>query len=360
MSARTDEPAPPRTRVLVVDDSAVAREVMRAVLHREPELEVSTAPNGRVALEKLQASRFDVMLLDLEMPGMSGLELLRRVMADAPLPVVICTGRADPGAEAVLEALALGAVEVVYKPSLGVRAMLDEAGGNVVVAVRAAAASRVRAPTPRRPTPTPAAPFPAFSRKGVPGGLVVVGASTGGTEAIRALLVDLPRSIPAPVVVVQHMPDQFIPAFAAHLARSTLLSVTVPRNGERLLPGRVYVACGPTHLQVARAGDDLIARTFEGERVSGHRPSVDVLFASAARTAGGRTAAALLTGMGEDGARGLLEIRRRGGHTIAQDEATSVVFGMPRAAVALGAAVELLPLPSIAAALARRTRSDGW
>lgn len=359
MTAPSDEAASPRTRVLVVDDSAVAREVMRAVLNRDPALEVSTAPNGEIALERVHASRFDVMLLDLEMPGMSGLELLRRVMAEAPMPVVVCTGRADPGAEAVLDALSLGAVEVVYKPSLGVRAMLDDAGSNVVAAVRAAAVSHVRAPAPRR-TPKAVPPFPAPPQRAVAGGLVVVGASTGGTEAIRALLADLPPTLSAPVVIVQHMPDQFIPPFAAHLARSTPLPVTVARHGERLLPGRGYVACGPTHLEVVRAGDDLVARSVEGERVSGHRPSVDVLFASAARASGRRTAAALLTGMGEDGARGLLEIRRRGGHTIAQDEATSVVFGMPRAAVALGAAAELLPLPSIAAAIARRARGEGW
>lgn len=345
------------TRVLVVDDSAVAREVMRAVLLREPSLDVSTAPNGEIALEKLQATRFDVLLLDLEMPGMSGLDLLRHVMVDAPLPVVICTGRADPGADAVLEALALGAVDVVYKPSLGVRAMLDDAGSNVVAAVRAAAVSRVRSAPPRPRRATPVAP-PVIAARPLAGGVVVVGASTGGTEAVRALLADLPRSVPVPVVVVQHMPDQFIPPFAAQLGRTSALRVGVARHGERLEAGAAYVACGPTHLEIVRAGDDLVARAIQGERVSGHRPSVDVLFASAARAAGVRAIGVLLTGMGEDGARGLLEIRRRGGHTIAQDEGTCVVYGMPRAAVAIGAASEVLPLPSIAPTVGRRARGD--
>lgn len=340
------------TRVLVVDDSAVVRQALSGILGRAG-MQVESASDPILAHEKMRRARPDVIVLDVEMPRMDGLTFLRMVMREDPLPVVICSGLAAAGTDVALAALEEGAVEIVAKPRLGVKDFLEDSARRVVHAVRAAAQARIRARAPRPSTRAEPAPAlaPRLLRE-TTHKVVVVGASTGGTEAIRELLQAMPPDAPG-IAIVQHMPEVFTAQFARRLDAICRIEVKEAEPDDRLAPGRALIARGNHHLVVRRSGAAYRVDVEEGPPVSLHRPSVDVLFRSAARSAGPNAVGVLLTGMGDDGAEGLLALREAGAHTIAQDEATSVVFGMPREAIARGAAREVLPLPRIPQALLR-------
>ncbi|HSD19251.1 MAG TPA: chemotaxis response regulator protein-glutamate methylesterase [Anaeromyxobacter sp.] len=342
-------------RVLVVDDSAVVRQALAQILGRAG-LAVTTANDPIIAMDKMCRERPDAIVLDLEMPRMDGLTFLRKVMAEDPIPVVVCSGLAGPGSEIALRALEEGAVDIVEKPRLAVKDFLEGSAARLVHVVRAAVLARVhRRPAARHPPPKlqgcsgfilPARP----AARGPGARVVVVGASTGGTEALRQLLEAMPPDAPG-IAIVQHMPPVFTAQFAARLDRSCRIEVKEAAEGDRLHPGRALVAPGDRHLALRRAGEVYVVDVLTGPPVSLHRPSVNVLFRSAAQAAGGNAAGVILTGMGDDGADGLAELRAAGARTLAQDEASCVVFGMPKEAIARGAVEEVLPLSRIAPAL---------
>ncbi|HMC54607.1 MAG TPA: chemotaxis response regulator protein-glutamate methylesterase [Gemmatimonadaceae bacterium] len=360
MTAAPKPTSEERVRVLVVDDSAVAREVLATLLRRDG-LDVDVTTSAETALQRIQRSRPDVVVLDLHMPGMGGLELLERIMRDNPLPVVICSAIAQPGARAAIRALELGAIDVIPKPKLGVRAMLDSSDVPVSHVVRGAATAKTRRLGVRAQEPTLLAPTDKPAIRSIPwnGNAIAIGASTGGTEALRLILTQLPPDCP-PVAVVQHMPGAFTPAFAQRLDSLCAVEVREARDGDLLSRGLALIAPGGRQMEIVSSGGLLRVRVTPGPTVSGHCPSVDVLFRSASRALGSRAVGVLLTGMGADGAEGLLELRHDGAHTIAQDETTSVVWGMPGEAVALGAATEVIALeciaPAMLAAAGRRAR----
>ncbi|WP_275425014.1 protein-glutamate methylesterase/protein-glutamine glutaminase [Archangium violaceum] len=347
-------------RVLVVDDSAVVRQGVLMLLERVPGMAVEVASDPLIAREKMKRQRPDVILLDLEMPRMDGLTFLRELMReDEPIPVVVCSGLAGPGSELAVRALEEGALEIIAKPSLGVGEFLRESRTRLVEALRNAARARTRLARrgpPVRLEPEPLEQRPAPSLLAVTTDKVVaVGASTGGTEALRQLLEPMPPDCPG-IVIVQHMPELFTSAFARRLNELCRIEVKEAAQGDRVLQGRALIAPGNRHLRVRRTGGHYQVELLDGGRVSGHKPSVDVLFQSVARAAGENAVGALLTGMGDDGADGLLAMRQAGATTIAQDEASCVVFGMPRAAIERGAVDEILPLGAICAAVLRRAR----
>jgi two-component system chemotaxis response regulator CheB len=339
--------------VLVVDDSAVVRQALSSILGRVGHY-VTTAGDPVIAREKLKKARPHVIILDVEMPRVDGLTFLRQLMAEDPIPVIICSGLAGPGTDVALQALEEGAVEIVTKPQLGVKGFLEESAARIVQAVKAAAQSRPR--PARRPAVLPrhdaGAILPARPATLATTTLkvIAVGASTGGTEAIRTLLEVMPPDAPG-MVVVQHMPELYTAAFARRLASLCRIEVKEAADGDRVTPGRALIAPGNRHLTVRRSGAIYQAELLDGPPVNRHRPSVDVLFRSVAQVAGRNAVGVLLTGMGHDGARGLLELRQAGGHTIAEDESTAVVFGMPKEGIALGGAVEVLPIDRIAGRL---------
>ncbi|HUJ29530.1 MAG TPA: chemotaxis response regulator protein-glutamate methylesterase [Myxococcales bacterium] len=332
--------------VLVVDDSAVMRQVTAAVLSRDPDLRVVPAADPLIAMEKMSRARPDVILLDLEMPRMDGLTFLRKLMREDPIPVVVCSAMATPRAMAALDA---GALDLVQKPQIGVREFLEESAVTLIEALRGAAEAGRR----RRPRGAASNDRAQLLPSGPPPRLVAVGASTGGTEALQQILSALPEACP-PLAVAQHMPAGFTAAFARRLDQVCAIEVKEAADGDALCPGRALIAPGGRHLAIDRYCGGYVARVVDGPLVSRHRPSVDVLFRSVAQAAGRDAIGVLLTGMGEDGAAGLKLMRERGADTIAQDEATSVVFGMPRAAIEKGAAARVVALPDIAAALQRR------
>lgn len=335
--------------VLVVDDSAVARQVLTAVLGGAG-MHVQVAPDPVFALRKLEKAEPDVVVLDLEMPRMDGLTFLRLLQRERPIPVVICSGTTDGRGTKAIEALQNGAVEVVTKPKTAVREFLFESAVMLVDAVLAAARTRSKLGAPRpsaRPAPRLAAPQrPVRS-------LIAIGASTGGPEAIRVLLSGLPQDCP-PVVVAQHMPGGFTKAFASMLDRECGIEVREASAGDVLRPGLALIAPGGRHLTVKRGAGHLLADLSAGPLVSRHRPSVDVLFESVSREVGAAGLGVLLTGMGSDGARGLEMMRKAGAPTFAQDEASSVVFGMPKSAIDLDAALEVVPLEMMAEAVVKQ------
>jgi two-component system chemotaxis response regulator CheB len=334
--------------VLVVDDSAVVRQTVREILERAGGFSVVTAPDVPVARGRIATTRPDVIVLDIAMPGTDGLTFLSDLMSSNPIPVVICSARIGEDAAVALEALARGAVDVLSKPRVGVRDYLDDSAQLFVDSIRAAAGSR-RAPSaavhPGRLAVTEARRF-----AGAASWVIAMGASTGGTEALAAIFATLPRSAPG-VLVVQHMPRGFTRAFAKRLDRLSALDVREAETGDLVEPGVGLIAPGGRHLTVVERGDRLVARLEDSEHVNRHRPSADVLFRSVAASCGRRAVGVLLTGMGRDGAAGLLEMRRLGARTLAQDEDTSVVFGMPREAIALGAAERVVPLQSMTAGI---------
>ncbi len=343
-------------RVLVVDDSAVVRQVMQAVLPREGDLHVTVAADPFIAMQKMEGNRPDVIVLDLDMPRMDGLTFLRRLMATDPIPVVVCSALGTHGAQLALQAVAEGAVEVVAKPRLGVRDFLHDSATVLIDAVRAAARAGVRpvkgAVAPRLkadavlPPGRRARPHPSATR------LVAVAASTGGTEALAELLTALPLESPG-IVIVQHMPAGFTAAFADRLDTLCRIEVKEARSGDRVLDGRALIAPGDRHLIVRRAGLGYDVHVSDGALVSRHRPSADVLFRSVAQAAGPHALGIILTGMGDDGADGMLEMRQAGATTIAQDEASCVVFGMPKEAIARGAVDHVIGLSDIAPRILR-------
>lgn len=366
-------------KVLCVDDSALMRKMLTTILSRDPDIEVvGVAPDPLIARERIKRLEPDVLTLDIEMPKMDGLTFLEKLMRLRPMPVVMVSSLTERGAEASLRALELGAVDVVAKPKEDLSRAFPELADALVRTVKGAATARVRAtrgagsasgsagrspgrtgreaPAPKgrpshpRPSGLPASGHDPRSttRPERMVGIIAVGASTGGTEAIREVLSELPAEAP-PVVIAQHIPPSFSGPFARRLDTYTALSVAEAEHGVWLEPGRAYVAPGDRHLLVERSGGRYRARLSDAPRVNRHRPSVDVLFGSVAEHAGPSAVGILLTGMGDDGARGLFTMREAGAFTIAQDELTSVVWGMPGEAVRLGAAWEVLPLWQVAA-----------
>ncbi len=352
------ERAPARpTRVLVVDDSAVMRQFMTQLIGGQPDLAVTTAADPILALAKMERQRPDVILLDLEMPRMDGLAFLRRQMVEDPIPVVVCSSHAQSGTAAALAALDLGALEVIAKPHLGLRAFLEESADSLLEILRGASQARlggrgrdeVSAPVADAEPASFEPAAPPRGRLGWPQ-LVAIGASTGGPEALRRLLGALPADSPA-ILVVQHMPRAFTGAFAKRLDQLCAIEVAEAAAGMEVVPGRALIAPGDQHLELARDGDRFAVRLTSAPPVNRHRPSVDVLFSSVARIAGPTAVGVLLTGMGADGAAGLLAMQRAGARTLAQDEDSSVVYGMPREALALGAVEEVVPIDRLAARL---------
>jgi len=346
-------------RVLVIDDSAIVRKILTEALAGEADIEVvGSAPDPYVARDKILSLRPDVLTLDIEMPRMDGLTFLKKLMHFHPLPAVVISSLAQPSCRAAVEALELGAVEVLAKP--GGPYSVGELRHTLASKIRAAAASRIRPNPPALRQAALSTPPPtAVARPSLPADTVIaIGASTGGTEAIAAVLTRLPQSSPG-IVIAQHIPPQFSRAFANRLNEICAIKVKEAEDGDVLEPGTALVAPGDFHMLLRMAAGRYFVNVKTGPRVCYQRPSVDVLFSSVAETAGNRAIGVLLTGMGADGSRGLLQMRQAGARTIAQDEATCVVFGMPREAILLGAAEQVLPLAAVAAAImtARRTGS---
>ena len=341
-------------RVLIVDDSAVVRQILSEVLARDPEIEVvGTAADPILAREKIKRLNPDVLTLDVEMPRMDGLAFLENLMRLRPMPVVMVSSLTERGAEITLQALALGAVDFVTKPKLGVAQGLEQYADEITAKVKGAARARVVAlarPVQRLAPLTEASKTALATRYRTTDRLIAIGASAGGTEAIRAVLEQMPPDAPA-IVLTQHIPGGFSRAFVERLDRHSQMLVREASDGEQILPGHAYLPPGDRHLRVIRDGARWRCRIDDGPPVNRHRPAVDVLFRSVAQSAGSNAVAAILTGMGDDGARGLLELREAGAATLVQDEATSVVWGMPGAAYKLGAAQEVLPLEKIAGRL---------
>jgi two-component system chemotaxis response regulator CheB len=345
-----------KIRVLIVDDCAIVRKILTETLARASDIEViGTAPDPYVARDKILALRPDVLTLDIEMPRMDGLTFLRKLMHFHPLPTVVISSLAQPSCHAAVQALEFGAVEVLAKP--GGPYSVGELSNALADKIRAAASSRIRRsdPVPIAPAesnPGSLAPPLVPSAHHAAGAVVAIGASTGGTQAIASILAALPRSSP-PLVIAQHIPPVFSRAFANRLNDNCALEVREAVDGDELRPGLALIAPGDYHMLLRNSGGCYTVVVKSGPRVCYQRPSVDVLFSSVAETAGKRAVGVLLTGMGSDGARGLLQMRRAGAHTIAQDEATCVVYGMPREAVELGAAEQVLPLGAVPQAMLR-------
>jgi two-component system chemotaxis response regulator CheB len=342
---------------MVVDDSAVVRQIMTAVLVEDQRLTVEVAADPLIAMEKMKRARPDVILLDLEMPRMDGLTFLRKIMAEDPIPVVVCSGVARQGTEMALQALDLGAVEIVTKPRIGVADFLRDSAVMLIDSIRAAADARLsprglvsEAPLPRARVAPRRVGVRNRSGLAPAAQVIAVAASTGGPDALRSLLQALPADAPG-LVIVQHMPAAFTAAFAARLDRICRIEVKEAEHGDRVLRGQALIAPGDKHLRLCRAGCHYSVAVAEGELVSRHRPSADVLFRSVARAAGANAIGVLLTGMGVDGAAGLVELKKAGATTIAQDEESCVVFGMPREAIALGAVDGGTALDAIPAAI---------
>jgi two-component system chemotaxis response regulator CheB len=347
-----------RIKVLVVDDSAVVRQVITGVLNADPRIEVTgAAANPLLAIEKLRQQWPDVIVLDIEMPGMDGLTFLRKIMLERPTPVIICSTLTEAGAQTTVEALAAGAVATIQKPRLGVKSFLSEASDDLVSAVRAAARANMRvlaaraaplAPPPAKLTadavlaPSSGAPMTQTTQK-----VVAIGTSTGGTQALEVVLTALPRNCPG-IVVVQHMPEKFTAAFAARLDSLCAITVREARNNDKVLPGQALIAPGGRHMLLRRSGAQYIVEVRDGPLVNRHRPSVDVLFRSVAASAGSNALGVIMTGMGDDGATGMLEMRKAGARTLAQDEASCVVYGMPKEAVKRGGVEKTVSLAAIA------------
>jgi len=350
--------------ILVVDDSAVVREVMAAVLSQEPGFNVMVAGDPFIAMGKMKNLRPDVIILDLEMPRMDGLTFLRKIIREDPLPVIICSALTGPDTNIGLQALEEGAVDVVTKPRLGVREFLHESAIVLIDAVRAAARSTGRKSL--RPTPSATSPFNLETRLNEPSAVslritsdkvVAIGASTGGTEALRTVLESMPPDAPG-LVVVQHMPEGFTAAFAQRLNQICRIEVKEAANGDRITSGRALIAPGNLHVTVRRNGAQYVAEVADGPLVSRHRPSVDVLFRSVAQSAGVNAVGVIMTGMGSDGADGLLEMKHAGAYTLAQDEASCVVFGMPKEAIERGAVDRVVNISGIATAIINSRTSD--
>ncbi len=351
-----------KTRVVVVDDSALVRGLLAEIINREADMEcVGAAADPLVAREMIRATNPDVITLDVEMPRMDGIDFLARLMRLRPTPVVMVSTLTERGADVTLRALELGAVDFVAKPKLGVADGLRRLGDDITDKIRTAARARVRRLAPATGSTTTGA-VPATPASGMPLGrlstekLIFIGASTGGTEATKTVLMDFPADMPA-VLITQHMPPGFTTSYAKRLDSLCQIRVKEACDGERVLPGHGYLAPGGLHLSVERSGANYIARVRDGPPVNRHKPSVEVLFESAARVVGPNAVGLMLTGMGGDGAQAMRAMRDAGSWNVCQDEASCVVFGMPREAIARGAAHEVLPLSRIGAAVLAHLRA---
>lgn len=342
-----------KIKVLVVDDSAFVRQVLTEMLAKDPGIQVvGAAPNPIIAREMIKSLSPDVLTLDVEMPRMDGLSFLEKIMTLRPMPVVMISSLTQQGADAALRALELGAFDYVAKPSVGLIDGLARLQEEIVLKIKAAATARIRPLSQQRPARVATGATFRSSEK-----IIAIGASTGGVEALQELLSAFPADCPA-IVVAQHMPPMFTASFAARLNQWCAVTVSQAIDGERVLPGHVYIAPGGFHLELARNGANYVCSVKEDPLVSGHRPSVDVLFRSVARAAGANAVGIILTGMGRDGAAGLLEMRSAGASTIGQDESTCVVYGMPKAAHDIGASEAEYPLQKIAGQALKRVMSD--
>ncbi len=355
----------PKTRVVVVDDSALVRSMLTEIINRQPDMEcIGAAADPLVAREMIRNLNPDVITLDVEMPRMDGIDFLSKLMRLRPMPVVMVSTLTERGAEVTLKALELGAIDFVAKPKIGVADGLRQLSDDITDKIRVASKARIHrlapapgasapaAPGARAPgspvaasAPKPAVATPSLGRLSTEK-LIFIGASTGGTEATKEVLMGLPADAPA-VVITQHMPPGFTKNYAARLDGLCKISVKEASDGERILPGHAYIAPGGMHLSVERSGANYIARVQDGDPVNRHKPSVEVLFKSAARVVGPNAIGIMLTGMGADGAKAMREMKDAGAYCVAQDEASCVVFGMPREAINAGAVQEVLPLGKI-------------
>ncbi|RIX41161.1 MAG: chemotaxis response regulator protein-glutamate methylesterase [Rhodocyclales bacterium GT-UBC] len=356
-----------KIKVMIIDDSALVRQVVSQALGRDPGIDVvATASDPVFAVEKLRAQWPDVIVLDIEMPRMDGISFLRKIMTERPTPVVICSSLAERGAQATFEALGAGAVSIITKPKAGLKAFLENAANDIVLAVRTAARANLRA-LPRAKSHAASLVRPKISADAlIPPGpptamahttdqLIAIGTSTGGTQALEAVLTRLPATTLG-IVIVQHMPEKFTAMFSERLNNLCEIEVREAQNGDRVMPGRALIAPGGRHMMLKRSGAQYLVEVVDGPLINRHKPSVDVLFRSVAKFAGANALGIIMTGMGDDGARGLKEMHDAGATTIAQDEASCVVFGMPREAIKLDAADQILPLGKIPDAINEFTR----
>lgn len=342
-----------KIRVLVVDDSAVVRQTMTDLLNSDPEIEVmASASDPFYAAEKIKKEIPDVITLDVEMPRMDGITFLQKIMSQHPIPVVICSSLTGKGTETAIKAMENGAIDIITKPKLGVKGFLDESRIEICDSVKAAAKARLSkmqksAVPPQKLSADAVIPKSNRAMAQTTEKIVIVGASTGGTEALRLFLESFPRNSPG-IVIVQHMPENFTRSFSERLNSICDINVKEAENNDSIIPGQALIAPGNKHMLVKRSGARYFVELKDGPLVSRHRPSVDVLFRSSARYAGKNAIGVIMTGMGDDGAQGMLEMKDAGAFTIAQDEATCVVFGMPAQAIKKGAVHSVLPLQKIA------------
>ncbi len=351
-----------KTRVIVVDDSALVRSLLAEIINRQSDMEcIGTANDPLIAREMIREMNPDVITLDVEMPKMDGIEFLGRLMRLRPMPVLMISTLTEQGAEVTLRALELGAVDFVAKPRIGVAGGLSELSNEIVDKIRVAAVAHVR----RAPSAAASASSTSGPERVAPMALgrlsteklICIGASTGGTEAIREVLTQFPADSPG-IVITQHMPPGFTKSFAARLDSLCHIAVKEAQDGERILPGHAYIAPGGKQFRIGRSGANYVAVVDDAEPVNRHKPSVEVLFNSAAQFAGRNAYGIMLTGMGNDGAKAMREMKDKGSYNYVQDEASCIVFGMPREAIAHGAADEILPLSQIAPALIARLKGS--
>jgi two-component system chemotaxis response regulator CheB len=346
-----------KIKVLVVDDSAVVRQVNKETLEKEADIEVVAVADPLYAIEKMKLSWPDVIVTDIEMPRMDGITFLKKIMAEHPTPFVVCSSLAEKGAAATMEALAAGALSIITKPKMGVKQFLQESGDDIVSAVRAAARANMRRVHPGSVMPslspklTADAMLAARAASGVAMAnttdkVVAIGTSTGGTQALEAVLTKLPATTTG-IVIVQHMPEKFTALFAERLNTLCKLEVREAKDGDRVLPGRALIAPGGRHMMLKRSGAQYYVEVKDGPVVNRHKPSVDVLFRSVAQVAGRNALGVIMTGMGDDGARGMREMHDAGAPTVAEDESTCVVFGMPKVAIDMGGVDKIVPLDRI-------------
>jgi two-component system chemotaxis response regulator CheB len=357
-----------KIRVMVVDDSAVVRQVVTALLNRTPDIQVTHAVADPIlAMERMKTAWPDVIVLDVEMPRMDGITFLRKIMALRPTPVVICSTLTAKAARTTMEAMAAGAVSIITKPKLELKQFLNDSADDLVAAVRAAACANVRRLAGRAAAPplqpvaklTADAILPAANARAMvqtTERVVAIGTSTGGTQALELVLTSLPRVSPG-IVIVQHMPEKFTAAFAERLNSVCAISVKEAQTGDRVAPGCALIAPGGKHMLLRRNGAQYFVEVVDGPLVNRHRPSVDVLFRSVAKCAGANALGVIMTGMGDDGAAGLLEMRNAGAYTVAQDEASCVVYGMPKEAVKRGAVERTVTLELIAREIVQQLTS---
>lgn len=354
-----------RIKVLVVDDSAVVRQVVTGLLDADPGIEViGAAADPLIAMERMKAAWPDVVVLDVEMPRMDGITFLRKLMTEHPTPVIICSTLTEKGAQTTVEALAAGAVAIITKPKLGLKQFLTDTSDDLVTAVRNAATANVKRlagrtvmprAVPSKNTADVILPQSTKAMTQTTERVVVIGTSTGGTQALEAVLTQLPAVVPG-IVIVQHMPEKFTAAFAERLDGLSQIKVKEAANNDRVVPGRALIAPGGRHMLLKRSGAQYYVEVTEGPLVNRHRPSVDVLFRSAANAAGANALGIIMTGMGDDGARGMKEMFDAGAKTYAQDEESCVVFGMPKEAIKFGGVQNVLSLDAIPELIVRYGR----